>query len=130
MILESFLVDILDDDFRPNPAVLFAIRQIKKSDGRQPVSEVTEKIGYSRRRFSDLFAQITGISPKQYAGIQRFQRTLRTIREHPEPNWTKIALSSGYYDQAHFNHDFKKLSGITPSQYFENKTAEINHLPV
>ncbi|MDA3881173.1 MAG: helix-turn-helix domain-containing protein [Prolixibacteraceae bacterium] len=31
---------------------------------------------------------------------------------------TDLAYESGHYDQAHFINDFKKLTGITPKQYF------------
>jgi len=41
-----------------------------------------------------------------------------------------MALDCGYYDQAHFNHDFLAFAGITPLQYLERKTPHVNHVPM
>lgn len=127
-ILEAALTNLMGQDFNPNPAIVSAIHRMKNSSGFKSVSEMAERVGYSRRRFSDLFRQIAGISPKEYMRIQRFQNSLEIIRQHPDPDWSEVALSCGYYDQAHFNRDFKAFSGLTPSQYFENQTSEVNHL--
>jgi AraC-like DNA-binding protein len=55
---------------------------------------------------------------------------LRTIGRDNEPDWTDIALSCGYFDQAHFNHDFRAFSGINPSTYSAKKTPHLNHVPL
>lgn len=128
-LLETFLTSILDPDFQPNPSVVFSARKIYNQNGKQPISEITEQVGYSRRRLSELFRETVGTSPKQFSCIQRFQQTLRLIRKYPEPDLSRIAHDSGYYDQAHFNRDFKALSGITPTEYIKSKTEELNHLP-
>jgi AraC-like DNA-binding protein len=44
--------------------------------------------------------------------------------------WSEIALESGYYDQAHFIHDFKFFSGFTPNEYLKRKADTLNYVPV
>jgi len=45
-----------------------------------------------------------------------------------EVDWTQLALGCGYFDQAHFNHDFRAFSGINPSTYVANRTDFQNHV--
>ncbi|MBN2731455.1 MAG: helix-turn-helix transcriptional regulator [Balneolaceae bacterium] len=128
-LLEAFLLRRLDESHQPNAAIIRAIQLIEQQPGESSVSVIANQVGYSRRRFSTLFSEAAGIAPKDYVRIQRFQKALRKIRSNITPQWSQIALSCGYYDQAHFNRDFKVLGGLTPGQYLRNQTPEKNHLP-
>jgi AraC-like DNA-binding protein len=45
-------------------------------------------------------------------------------------DWTDIAVACGYFDQAHFIHDFRDFSGFTPEEYFALKGSDLNHVPL
>jgi AraC-like DNA-binding protein len=45
-------------------------------------------------------------------------------------HWSRVALESGFYDQAHFIGDFKNFSGFTPNEYVKRKTETLNYIPV
>jgi AraC-like DNA-binding protein len=34
---------------------------------------------------------------------------------------SQLAFDNGYYDQSHFIHDFKSLTGLTPKVFFAGK---------
>lgn len=127
-ILESFLTHLLDKTYQPDPAVITTLRYLNQTSGRSTISEIADHIGYSRRRLSELFRQTAGTTPKDFVRIRRFQQSLQLIRKSANPRWPQLALSCGYYDQPHFNRDFKALSGLTPTQYHRNQSAERNHL--
>ena len=112
----------------PHPGVRFAVGNFRRVPNRA-ISTVTDQIGLSERRFIQLFAQQVGLTPKLYCRVQRFQRVLRHIaRCNDCIDWTEIALTCGYFDQAHFIHDFRAFSGINPSSYVANKTQFQNHV--
>jgi AraC-like DNA-binding protein len=112
----------------PHPAVRFAVGNFRQLPNRA-ISCVTDQIGLSERRFIQLFAQQVGLTPKLFCRVQRFQGVLRQIARSAEAiDWTQIALSCGYFDQAHFIHDFRGFSGINPSSYVANKTQFQNHV--
>jgi len=71
----------------------------------------------SPRRFLDVFQWHVGLSPKAFCQIRRFAAVLRCIERAAVVEWADVALSCGYFDQAHFNHDFRAFSGVNPSTY-------------
>jgi AraC-like DNA-binding protein len=112
----------------PHPAVHFAVGSFRRLPNRA-ISSVTDQMGLSDRRFIQLFAQQVGLTPKLCCRVQRFQKALRHIaRSNACIDWTQIALSCGYFDQAHFIHDFRAFSGMNPSSYIANKTQFQNHV--
>ena len=109
-----------------HPAVRFAVDNFQRCPHRA-ISCVTNQIGLSERRFIQVFAEQVGLTPKLFR-VKRFQKVLRQITRSESINWMQIALSCGYFDQAHFIHDFRAFSGINPSLYLANKTQFQNHV--
>jgi AraC-like DNA-binding protein len=48
---------------------------------------------------------------------------LRRVEGFTDVDWADIALSCGYFDQAHFNHDFRALAGLCPSAYLRDRMS-------
>ena len=67
------------------------------------------------RQFERRFRYEIGIPPKLYARIARFEAALRRKAAAPAMQWTDIAHALGYHDQMHMVHDFKRLSGDSPT---------------
>jgi len=120
--------------FRPasplHPAVAFAIRRLARPGECVRVQEVADCVGFGSRRFAELFREQTGLSPKAFQRVRRFQQVLRRLHRQPEDNWTEIAHGCGYYDQPHFIHDFRLFSGMTPGEYAAAATPHLNHVPL
>jgi AraC-like DNA-binding protein len=112
-----------------HPAVRFAVGNfLRRPHGA--ISSVTQQIGLSERRFIQVFADQVGLTPKLFCRVQRFQQVLRQLTRTDDIDWAQIALSCGYFDQAHFIHDFRAFSGINPSTYLANKTQFQNHVVI
>jgi AraC-like DNA-binding protein len=129
-ILERTLLGRLRRESALDPAVMYAAGLLSSGRGEVKVADVTGQIGMSARRFGDLFREQTGLTPKAFHRVRRFQRVLRTLRGSADGSWAEVALHCGYYDQAHFIHDFRHFSGLTPGEYLRVVTPHLNHLPL
>ncbi len=81
------------------------------------VEEMVRESRYSHRGFIALFKQATGLSPKRYARLMRFQQLMAALRATPAESLSELALAAGYSDQAHMNREFREFAGVTPLQY-------------
>lgn len=127
--LEAALLGQLQRDVGTrHPVVWFALQAF--SDGPRSVAEVSAQTGFSSRRFSQVFAENVGLTPKLYWRVRRFQEVIGRLRADTEPDWVALALDCGYYDQAHFIHDFREFSGLTPGEYLALCTPHQNHVPL
>lgn len=97
--------------------VLHSSNMLIRSSGRISIEQISNNTGYTMRYIDKLFNQETGLSPKQFAKIIRFQAAVSALNEPYGRSLTEIALDLGYFDQSHFVHDFKKYSGLTPKKY-------------
>ena len=69
---------------------------------------MTDTIGLSAKRFIEQFEREVGVTPKRYCRIRRFQRALTLSHHDRRVDWTRVAMDCGYFDQAHFIHDFNR----------------------
>jgi AraC-like DNA-binding protein len=129
-ILEHALLAHMCPRVTRHPAVAYAIQAFECASGKQIVGDVTEQIGLSARRFSQIFSEEVGLTPKLFCRIRRFQNLLCHIQNNTEVDWADVALACGYYDQAHFIHDFQTFSGVNPTTYSALRTPHRNHVPL
>lgn len=95
--------------------VEYCLHQVKLSGGLMPVSKLTGDAGLSQRHLSRKFQQCIGLSPKEYLRVYRFIQSLEHLKNR-NLSFTEIACKSGYYDQAHFNRDYRNYTGHTPGE--------------
>ena len=122
-VLEEALLTAARGCFDRHPAVRYALDVFDRSGGARPVGDVMPRIGLSSRRFGELFRSEVGLSPKAFCRIRRFNEVLRRIEALTDVDWADLAVSCGYFDQAHFNHDFHACAGLTPSAYLRGRLS-------
>jgi AraC-like DNA-binding protein len=128
-ILEQALFAHVTRPLIQHPAVAFALKEFQLSSPYAgTIADVTERVGLSSRRFIQVFREEVGLTPKLFCRIKRFQEVLRRIGQGEQMDWADIALTCGYFDQAHCIHDFRAFSGITPGAYLAQRGAYQNHV--
>jgi AraC-like DNA-binding protein len=115
---------------RSSPVIDFALNHLHDSPGTTTIAQLTRSIGLSPRRFSQLFREHVGVSPKLFCRIQRFQQAVQLMHRSADIHWAELALTCGYYDQSHFTNDFTAFSGFSPTTYSATKRRWSNHIPL
>lgn len=127
-LLEQTLLARLASARMSHPAVSYALQQFHSAPRLPAIAAVTQQIALSQARFIQVFSEAVGLTPKQYCRVQRFQHVLQRL-DRPTPiKWTELALACGYFDQAHFIHEFQALAGTTPSAYLARRGDHHNHI--
>jgi AraC-like DNA-binding protein len=115
--LEDMLMRRLHSRTRQHPVVPFALDCFTRPGGPASVQEVARRFGLSYRRFLTLFTDEVGLSPKRYCRILRFQQAHALAQRTGQIDWAQLALECGFFDQSHLANEFRRLSGLTPTEY-------------
>ncbi len=99
----------------PEPILATTLGTIRASGGMVSVARLARRAGWSPRHLQRVFRERVGVSPKLFCRIIRFKAALHALRHRPRQDLLQVALEAGYYDQAHFIHDFDCFYGASPS---------------
>ena len=85
------------------------------------IKDLPKRIFISQRQLEREFKDKIGISPKHYLKIIRINEVMRLLNNNPGIDLTSVAFHCGYFDQAHFINDFKRITGKTPSIFIKER---------
>ena len=107
--LKSLLPEIVFND-----SFLHIVDQLISAT-ETPIKKLAQDNNLGSKRLERLFYRHIGVSPKQFAGIMRFYKAHKNILHNGLQDLVTTSLNAGYFDQAHFNREYKKLTGTNPT---------------
>jgi len=78
---------------------------------------LAERFEMSLRALQRLFNDYVGIGPKWVINRYRMHEAIARVQAGQPVSWAALAQELGYFDQAHFITDFRRLVGKTPVDY-------------
>ncbi|MGX1160713.1 helix-turn-helix protein [Arthrobacter sp. SLBN-100] len=75
------------------------------------------------------FKELIGVTPKRLAHTYRFAATVFAINTTGPGDWGNLAGGAGYFDQAHFGHEFRAFTRLTPTRYVEVRRRFLHEHP-
>ena len=94
------------------------------------VGKLANETGLSHKHLLREFDRCVGLTPKMFARLCAFQRAITRIGDKSRVDWADTARACGYYDQAHFIHEFRAFSSLTPAHYLSRRGPYLNYLTV
>lgn len=107
-----------------DPSLAAAHGLLVDREGDLSMQELLDITGWGRRRLADRFREQVGMTPKALARLARFRHAERLLRSPGHRSIASVALTCGYYDQAHLNRDFRELAGCTPTAHLATLRAD------
>jgi AraC-like DNA-binding protein len=123
--LEEFLLSRLHNH-HADPLIQTALERIHSAKGLLKIKDLADTLYISHDAFEKRFRRAIGASPKQFSYIIRMRAVVNGglksafnsgSKRHP---LTETAFDAGYFDQPHFNKDFKLFTGLTPTDFLKS----------
>jgi AraC family transcriptional regulator len=86
-------------------------------DASPTLAEIAVVAGLNPYHFARQFKAATGLPPHQYVITRRVERAKHFLQAGTELSLAEVAARTGFYDQSQFSYHFKRLAGVTPSQF-------------
>lgn len=81
---------------------------------------ISEKLDYDYTYLSNIFSEVKGITIQQFIIVHKIER-VKEYLIYDELNLTEISYKLHYSSVAHLSNQFKKVTGLSPSQYKQLK---------
>ncbi len=109
-------------DPQENHVITAFMDQLLKKKGQVEIQKFCNGFGMHKSTLEKNFKNQTGLSPKQYANLIRFNYVVHSLL-FSNKTLTETGYEMGFFDQSHMIKDFKKILGISPTEFLEKKFA-------
>ncbi|MBA4746283.1 MAG: helix-turn-helix transcriptional regulator [Muricauda sp.] len=93
---------------------------IYEKRGKVTVNQLSEHFNKSRQYLGKVFKKEVMYTLKKFIITVRILDLVKFKAKNPDISLTQLSYDYGYFDQAHFINDFKKVCGVAPLQFFNN----------
>jgi AraC-like DNA-binding protein len=120
LLLKQLGFELLDDARKQQIEKIKSviIEHVQNSkDKKFPFAEILSKALHKEySQLSKLFSETEGVTIEHYVIIQKVEKA-KELLAYNEMNLNEIAFKLGYSSVAHLSTQFKKVTGLTPSQF-------------
>ena len=92
-------------------------------------TQLSEGLHYDYNYLSNLFSSVEGITLEQYIIRQKIEK-VKELLFYDELSLSEIAHKLGYSSVAHLSAQFKKITGLTPSELKKSRQVSANRKPL
>ena len=96
------------------------VEEIYRKAGMTSVSALSTEFGVSRQYLNRAFKNQVLYSLKQFILTVRIMDLVKYRLKNPDTSMTDLCYRYDYFDQPHFNRDFRRVCGVTPTEFFGN----------
>lgn len=125
-LIEEYLLELSKNSLPVFDYIEVALEIIEEHNGYIPVNRIIEQVNISERQLRRKFKQIIGLSPKTYCNVLSSHYIITCMQTKDYKSIQELALSSEYYDVAHFCNRFKKIMGVKPTEFINSNIVDFS----
>lgn len=119
------LTPMVDRARVPDPIVTAAVCAIQANE-EPTIESLSARAGLSSRHFRRRFLAAVDLTPREYARLWRFRRCVLDLLAGSASPSAAQAAERGFADQSHLIREFRRLGGMTPSE-FVRRLRNVEH---
>ncbi|KAF2507697.1 AraC family transcriptional regulator [Flavobacterium zhairuonense] len=129
-LLNHFFSSLINAKPASNQFIIdHSLNFIINNKGQFSIKQLVEYTGYTERHLERKFKECIGLNPKKFGNVIRLHHFLKLLKDKTEDvNLTSICYDAGFSDQSHLIKEFRKHTGITPTEYMCNSKKLTNNL--
>ena len=115
-VFDRFFLRALTHEVRDDSAIELLLERIRATRGAQPILKWAREHRLDARTLERRFVARMGMTPKQFARVERFKHSYRWFSGRPgedQSGETRTHLEA-YYDESHFDREFRQFMGTSP----------------
>jgi AraC-like DNA-binding protein len=117
---DQFFLRRLTDELRERSTIPQLIEKIRATRGAQSILQWARAHRLDVRTLERRFVARMGMTPKQFARVERFKQSYYRLSQPRESGGTHI---EAYYDESHFHREFRHFMGSSPKSWLEQKAG-------
>lgn len=119
-IIEEYLFKKLSNQVDDHIFVDSCLKVLDQTRSMQ-IQNLADRFYTNYKTIERKFNKVVGLTPSHFLKIRRFNKALLAIYSCRYDTLTEVAHESGYYDQSHFNREFKHLTGQNPGEFLREQ---------
>lgn len=112
---EAWLRHLVEDARKPTAADAIALHLLQGA--KTGLDALALAHGLDVRQLRRQFLARTGVSPRTFGRVARFDRLIRLANLAPQARWLDLALDAGYHDHQHLARDFREFTLMSPTEF-------------
>lgn len=114
---ENFVRNLLKKARSNSHKIDSLIRLITDGAGNTTLRWLAQESCLCTKQYERKFFERTGVNPKTFSRIVRFNRAYNFKNRYPERTWFQVAIDTGYFDYQHLVRDYRNFTGLNPNEF-------------
>lgn len=118
-IINEFVRGLVKKQQKPRLLIDDVCAFLLNSDVKISIDKLAKHACLSTKQLERKFKERTGVNPKLYSRIIRFDKAFRLKNSRPALDWLRIAMECDYHDYQHLAKDYKDFTSLAPVCFHE-----------